>query len=73
MSDQIDNAPPQSAMPDTLYCKNHPQRETYLRCNRCNDPICVQCAVLTPTGYRCKNCISGQQKVFETSEGLDVP
>ncbi len=73
MSEQNNDVTPQSNLPETMYCVNHPQRETYLRCNRCNDPICIQCAVLTPTGYRCKNCIRGQQKVYETTEGMDVP
>jgi hypothetical protein len=54
-----------------LVCYNHPDRETYLRCNRCNRPICTECAVLTPTGYRCKECLRGQQKVFETAQSLD--
>ena len=57
----------------TLYCANHPDRETSLRCNRCEKPICVQCAVLTPTGYRCKECVRGQQKVFETAQWIDFP
>ncbi len=54
-----------------MVCYNHPDRETYLRCNRCNRPICTQCAVLTPTGYRCKECVRGQQRVFETAQSLD--
>ena len=49
-----------------LTCYNHPNRETVLRCNRCEQPICVQCAVKTPTGYRCKQCVKTQQKVFVT-------
>src|SRR5690606_1113745 len=36
-------------------------------------PICTQCAVLTPTGYRCKNCVRGQQKTFETAQWFDYP
>ncbi|GAP16214.1 B-box zinc finger protein [Levilinea saccharolytica] len=52
-------------------CYKHPDRETYLRCNRCERPMCNQCAVLTPTGYRCKECVSGQQKTFETAKNLD--
>ena len=55
----------------TLYCYNHPDRETTLRCNNCERPICAQCAVRTPTGYRCKECVRGQQKVFNTSEWYD--
>ena len=50
-----------------LYCTWHPDRETYLRCNRCEKPMCVDCAVKTPTGYRCKECVRGQQKIFETA------
>ena len=48
-------------------CANHPDRPTTLRCNRCEKPICSKCARITPTGYRCPECISGQQKVFETA------
>jgi len=55
----------------TLYCYVHPNRETTLRCNHCERPICADCAVLTPTGYRCKECVKGQQKVFNTSEWYD--
>lgn len=55
------------------YCYNHPQRETMLRCNRCERPICSECAVLTPTGYRCRECIRGQQKTFDTAQWLDYP
>lgn len=60
-------------MTDSLYCANHPQTETMLRCNRCEKPICIKCAVLTDTGYRCKECVRGQQKAFETAEMIDYP
>jgi hypothetical protein len=56
----------------TLYCYIHPDRETLLRCNHCERPICTRCAVLTPTGYRCKECIQSQQKIFETAQGTDL-
>lgn len=55
------------------FCYNHPNRETLLRCNRCERPICTECAVLTPTGYRCKECVRGQNKVFETARWSDYP
>ena len=54
-------------------CYNHPNRETMLRCNRCERPMCTSCAVLTPTGYRCKTCVRGAQKVFETAQWYDYP
>ena len=56
---------------DTLYCANHPSVATSLRCNRCNKPICHKCAVLTPVGYRCRECVRGQQQVFETAVWYD--
>jgi len=57
--------------PETLYCYVHPTRETSLRCNNCNRPICAACAIHTPTGYRCRECVKGQQKAFNTSEWYD--
>ncbi len=54
-----------------MYCYLHPERETALRCNRCERPICPSCAVLTPTGYRCKECVRGAQKVFDTAKSYD--
>ena len=57
--------------PAPVYCANHPGVETSLRCNKCGKPICAKCAVRTPTGYRCKECVRGQQKVFITAEWYD--
>jgi MFS family permease len=56
-----------------MFCYAHPQRETLLRCNRCERPMCTACAVLTPTGYRCKECVRGQQKIFDTAQWWDYP
>jgi hypothetical protein len=56
---------------DKTFCYKHPERETSLRCNRCEQLICTQCAVLTPTGYRCKDCVRGQQKIFNTAQVQD--
>lgn len=55
----------------TLYCYVHPTRPTMLRCNNCERPICVSCAIRTPTGYRCKECVRGQQRVFDTAVWSD--
>ena len=55
------------------FCSYHPNRPTTLRCNRCNRPICSQCAVRTPVGYRCKTCVHEQQKIFETAFWYDFP
>ena len=39
-----------------LYCANHPNEETYVRCSRCEKPICARCRVRTPVGFRCFDC-----------------
>jgi uncharacterized membrane protein YjjP (DUF1212 family) len=59
--------------PPQIYCANHPSIETSLRCNKCEKPICAKCAILTPTGYRCKECVKEQQKIFETALWFDYP
>jgi len=56
---------------EVLYCANHPNIETMLRCNRCGKPICTRCAKLTPVGYRCRECLGQQQAVFYTGGALD--
>jgi tetratricopeptide (TPR) repeat protein len=63
-----DEVPPDD---EVLYCANHPNVETMLRCNRCGKPICTRCAVQTPVGYRCKECVGQQQAVFYTGNALD--
>lgn len=56
---------------EQLFCVNHPGTPTVLRCNKCGSPICVRCAVQTPVGYRCKNCVRNQQAVFYTAFWYD--
>jgi len=42
--------------PRPLYCYRHPERETFVRCGRCDQPICMGCAMQGPVGLRCKTC-----------------
>ncbi|MFQ5400022.1 MAG: tetratricopeptide repeat protein [Anaerolineae bacterium] len=54
-----------------LVCYRHPGRETALRCYTCGRPICSQCAVKTPVGYRCPTCIREAEDVFFNAKPLD--
>lgn len=54
-----------------LYCTVHPTIETNLRCNRCGRPMCTRCAVRTPVGYRCRDCVREQQDKFFDAQMLD--
>ena len=56
---------------DVLVCYRHPSRETGLRCAQCNRPICSKCAIHTPVGYRCPQCIREREDVFYTANALD--
>lgn len=56
---------------EVLYCVNHPNVETMLRCNRCGRPVCTRCVVQTPVGYRCKQCVGQQQAIYFTGGALD--
>lgn len=56
---------------EVMYCYYHPNTPTVLRCSKCEKPICPKCAILTPTGYRCKDCVRGQQKIFDTALSRD--
>jgi len=49
---------PDAEPPDDgrMYCYRHPDRETWLRCGRCDQPICSKCAVQGPVGSRCRQC-----------------
>lgn len=62
---------PAPAGEELTYCEVHPDRETSLRCNKCGRLMCVECAVLTPVGYRCRECVRGQQERFLKASRLD--
>jgi hypothetical protein len=56
---------------ETLYCVNHPNTETLLRCYRCNRPVCTKCVTRTPVGLICKDCLSIQRAGYYTATPVD--
>src|SRR5215475_10289067 len=56
---------------EITYCAVHPDRETSLRCNKCGRYMCSDCAVLTPVGYRCKQCVRQHEDRFFTASQYD--
>ncbi len=40
-------------------CYRHPDRETGIRCARCERPICPSCMISAPVGYQCPECVQG--------------
>jgi len=56
---------------EITYCAVHPTRETGLRCNKCGRYMCSDCAVLTPVGYRCRECVRQHEDKFYTAAQVD--
>lgn len=58
---------------ETHYCAVHPDKETELRCNKCGRYMCAQCAVATPIGYRCRQCVRQVEDRFFNVAEYDYP
>ena len=56
---------------DTTYCAVHKDRETSLRCNKCDRYMCAECAVQTPIGYRCRQCVREHENTFFRGTNTD--
>jgi membrane associated rhomboid family serine protease len=62
---------PQSAPP---VCPRHPDRVSYVRCQRCERPACPQCQVPAPVGVLCVDCVREANKAARsTRSGLGFP
>ncbi|CAN5229651.1 rhomboid family intramembrane serine protease [soil metagenome] len=42
---------------DAPVCYRHPQRQTYVSCQRCGRPICPECQTVAPVGVQCPECV----------------
>jgi membrane associated rhomboid family serine protease len=38
-------------------CYRHPDRETWIRCQRCDRPICPDCMTSASVGFQCPSCL----------------
>ena len=39
-------------------CYRHPDRETYISCQRCGRPICPDCMTEAAVGFQCPSCVA---------------
>lgn len=47
-------------------CPRHPDRESYVRCQRCERPVCPQCQRPAAVGIQCVDCVRQQGKSVRT-------
>lgn len=47
-------------------CPRHPDRVSYVRCQRCNRPACPQCQRPAAVGVQCVDCVREQARTVRT-------
>ncbi len=48
----------QSVPVDAPVCPRHPDRVSYVRCQRCGRPVCPECQRPAPVGIQCVDCVA---------------
>ncbi|GAA3608989.1 rhomboid family intramembrane serine protease [Kineosporia mesophila] len=48
-------------------CPRHPDRVSYVRCQRCERPVCPECQRPAAVGVQCVDCVRNQNKGLRTA------
>ena len=56
------DAVPEGSATTVPTCYRHGDRETYLRCSRCDRPVCPECMRPAPVGQHCLECLREGQR-----------
>lgn len=58
---------PDAAAPPV--CPRHPERESYVRCQRCGRPTCIECQRPAAVGVHCVDCATDASRSMQQSRG----
>jgi membrane associated rhomboid family serine protease len=58
----VSDRPSQEALPSAPVCPRHPDRESYVRCQRCERPVCPECQRPAAVGVQCIDCVRQQTR-----------
>jgi membrane associated rhomboid family serine protease len=65
------STPAPQAEIDSEYCYRHPDRQSFIHCQRCGRTICPQCQTQAAVGVQCPECVrEGRQQVAASRPGL---
>jgi membrane associated rhomboid family serine protease len=56
--------------PQVPHCYRHPDRETYIRCTRCERPICPDCMNEASVGFHCPECVNAGNRAVRQAKTL---
>jgi membrane associated rhomboid family serine protease len=51
----------------TPVCPRHPDRVSYVRCQRCGRPVCPECQRPAAVGVQCVDCVKAQAKTVRST------
>jgi len=65
------STPAPQAEIDSEYCYRHPDRQSFIHCQRCGRTICPQCQTQAAVGVQCPECVrEGRQQLAASRPGL---